>query len=324
VRRLAPGLALSIAVAAVATLLGLAVPLVGGPVFGIVIGASIAAARGGLAGRLTPGLGFAAKYVLQTSIVLLGATLDLGEVARSSSDSLPVMLGTLAICLAVAALIGPRLRLGKNLQILIGVGTAICGASAIAAVSGVIAASEAEIAYAISTIFLYNVAAVVIFPAVGHLLALSSGAFAVWAGTAINDTSSVVAAAYAFGPATASQAVVVKLTRTLLIVPIVVTLALAQTASNRPHAVRWNSVFPGFIALFIAAVGLNSIGAVPRSAHGAISAGALFLIVVALSAVGLLSDVRGMRAAGWRPLLFGALLWAAVALSSLAIAHLAG
>jgi uncharacterized integral membrane protein (TIGR00698 family) len=234
------------------------------------------------------------------------------------------MLGTLGICLGVAVLLGPRLGLDRALQTLIGVGTAICGASAIAAVSGVIEASEGDIAYAISTIFVYNIAAVVVFPAVGHALSLSQSAFALWAGTAINDTSSVLAAGFAYGSAAGNEAVIVKLTRTLLIVPIVVALAIRGSRANRSRGVPWRRVFPAFIGGFVAAVALNAVGVIPRGAHVAIANVALFLIVVALAAVGLRSDFEAMRRTGMRPLFFGGILWVVVSTSSLAIAHIAG
>lgn len=322
---MASGLIASIGLAMLASGLGHFVPLVGVPVFGILLGVLCAAfLPAGAIAQLRPGIAFSSKTILQLSIVLLGATLDVGEISRTSAGSLPVMLGTLALCLVAAALVGVFTRVDGALRVLIGVGTAICGASAIAAVSGVIAAGESDIAYAISTVFLFNIAAVLVFPPLGHALGLSQHAFALWAGTAINDTSSVVAAGYAYGPAAANEAIVVKLTRTLLIVPIVVGLALRNVRKKDGGGIPWRGVIPLFIAWFVLAALLNTLGAIPAAAHGALAAVALFLIVAALAAVGLSSDFRKMRDAGTRPILFGAILWLLVAASSLALQRASG
>ena len=308
--------------AALAFACGGAVPFVGAPVFGVLFGvaaAALFARRARTAWK--PGIEFAGRSVLQSSVVLLGATIDFGEVSRTSIASLPVMLGTLAIALAAAALIGRLLGLDATMRTLIGVGTAICGVSAIAAVSTVIAADETAIAYAITTIFIFNVAAVLSFPPLGHALGMSTAAFGLWAGTAINDTSSVVAAGYAYGPAAATAAIIVKLTRTLLIIPIVLALVASKLMAGRREVppVPWRRLFPQFMLWFVVAVAVNSTGIIPAAAHAGIASVAVALIVVALAGVGLSSDFAAMRRAGARPILFGALLWFVVALSSLAL-----
>jgi uncharacterized integral membrane protein (TIGR00698 family) len=315
----AAGLALTLAVAVVAYALGLRVPLVGGPVIAIVLGIVVALARPP-APRLAPGIRFASKTLLQTAIVLLGTSLDLGHLVRVGAGSLPVMFGTLALCLAAAAYLGRRLELGPSLRALIGVGTAICGASAIAAVASVIETDQSEIAYAISTVFLYNVIAVLTFPPLGHLMHLSAHAFGLWAGTAINDTSSVVAAGYVYSPQAGDDAVVVKLTRATLIVPLVAFYALRRAR----HGVPWRDVVPWFIIWFVAAVLLDTAGAIPPFAHAPLTAAGLFLIVVALAGVGLGTNLAAMRRAGMRPILFGGILWLLVATSSLGLARLSG
>jgi uncharacterized membrane protein YadS len=209
----------------VATWLGSLAPLVGAPVFGIVLGVIIAIflPQGTV---VDVGARFAGKRVLQGSIILLGTGLSLAQVATVGVGSLPVMLGTLAVALLGAWGIGLLLRVDGGIRTLVGVGTGICGASAIAATTAVIGAAEADVAYAIGTIFTFNIAAVLLFPAIGHLLGLSQHAFGLWAGTAVNDTSSVVAAGYTYGQAAGSYAVIVKLTRTLMIIPITLVLAL--------------------------------------------------------------------------------------------------
>ncbi|GAB3393831.1 hypothetical protein GCM10027568_23430 [Humibacter soli] len=228
--RLVPGLAVVIVIAAVATWLGTLAPVVGAPVFGIVLGVIVAAVFRGPS-AIGPGAAIAGKRVLQASVVVLGTGLSLRQVLTVGATSLPVMLGTLAVALLGAWLIGKALRVNGDIRTLIGVGTGICGASAIAATTSVIGATEAEVAYAMGTIFTFNIAAVLLFPALGHLMGLSQHAFGLWAGTAINDTSSVVAASTVYGQAAASYGVVVKLTRTLMIIPI--SLVLAFTTARR-------------------------------------------------------------------------------------------
>jgi uncharacterized integral membrane protein (TIGR00698 family) len=317
------GFLLALAVAIVATLLGRVAPIVGAPVFAIVIGAIIATVR--MPGpALRPGITFASKQLLQWSIVLLGTHLSLSEIAQGGEQSLPVMLGTLVIVLVLAYVVGRALGLDRDIRRLIGIGTAICGGSAIAAVASVIEADQADIAYALGVVFLFNVVAVLIFPALGHLMQLSQHAFGLWAGTAINDTSSVVAAAFAYGRDAGNDAVIVKLTRTTLIIPIVLYYGWRriEQARGNPEAIDWRAIIPWFILWFLAAAALNSFGLIPAVAQGPLQELALFSITVALAGVGLGTDIQRIRAAGVRPLVLGAILWVAIAVSSLAIGRL--
>ncbi len=325
VHPLLPGFFLCLLIAGAAYALGRVFPLVGGPVFGILIGVAVAVVRKP-AGALKAGIKFSSKQILQLSIVLLGFNLQLHEVAGGGLRSLPVMLGTLVIVLTAAYVLGKLLGLDRDLRRLLGVGTAICGGSAIAAVSSVIDVSEADVAYAISAVFLFNVAAVLTFPAIGHALALSQHAFGLWAGTAINDTSSVVAAGFVYGHVAGAQAVIVKLTRTTLIIPIVLFYAGKRIwhARASDEGIDWSKILPWFIVWFVLAALLNTAGAVPAVLHAAFSQTALFLIVVALTGVGLSADAKAIRAAGVRPLVLGFALWALIAASSLAIAHAIG
>ena len=332
--RLVPGLAAAIVLAIAATCLGRLEPVIGGPVFGIVLGMLVATGRRGT-GVLKPGAAIAGKQVLQASIVVLGTGLSLAQVAHTGLSSLPVMLGTLALCLLVTWGAGRLLGLRGSLPILIGVGTGICGASAIAATTAVIGAAEVEVAYAISTIFAFNVVAVLLYPAIGHLLGLSQHAFGLWSGTAINDTSSVVAAACTYGAAAGDYGVVVKLTRTLMIIPICLGLAFWQARRHRRRAlaadvtiaapaVPWRRMFPWFIAYFLAAVAANSLGLIPHGWHAPLSQIAVFLITTALAGIGLSTRVGDMRRTGLRPLALGAVLWATVGISSLLLQLLSG
>ncbi|HEY0382989.1 MAG TPA: putative sulfate exporter family transporter [Candidatus Elarobacter sp.] len=320
-----PGVLLAASVAAVAVLCARFAPLIGAPVFAIVLGVAVRAVVP-LPAQCKPGVAFCARTVLQTAIVVSGLGLSLAVVARTGLGTLPVTLGTIAVALILAPLLGRALRIGGALRVLIGVGTAICGASAIAAVSSVIEPDEAEIALAIATVFFYNVVAVIVFPPIGHALAMSQDAFGLWAGTAINDTSSVVAAGYAYGRDAGDHATIVKLTRATLILPIVAAIALWRAREKRGEGkhVPWRRIVPWFILWFLLAALVNSTGVIPAAWHDAIAMLAIFLISVALAAIGLQTELGRLLHAGPRPLALGFLLWIAVAVSSLAIQRATG
>lgn len=310
------GLGALIATTAAAEPLGSLLPFIGAPALALLVGMTLRlrytpapAARGVLA--------FASQTVLKCAVVLLGATFGLAQVAHIGRTSLPLMLGTLVVALVAAWLVGRALGVGGNLQTLVGVGTAICGASAIGAVSGVIGAAESEIAYAISTIFVFNVVAVVLYPALGHLLSLSQHGFGLWAGTAINDTSSVVAAAYTYGHTAGNVAVVTKLARTTMIIPIV--LGLAAMHARRPGSAQrplWRLV-PAFLIWFLLASALNTAGLISPSLASGLARAATLLITVALAAIGLSTRFSELRRTGLRPLVLGAVLWAVVGVTGL-------
>ena len=350
---IAPGLALALAVAAVATVVGQNVPLVGSAVPGALIGIVIAiVVKPGA--RFAAGVKWASTFILQCSVVLLGAQLSIAEAARVGMSSLPVMLGTLAICLAAAWLYGRLLGVPGDLRTLIGVGTGICGGSAIAAVSPVIEAASADVAYAISTIFLFNIAAVLIFPLLGHALGMSQQSFGLFAGTAVNDTSSVVATATTYGTAATSHAVVVKLVRTLMIIPVCLGLsALTARKQQRPVIApapaaavrdgaagapaspvalasarmslrRATKLVPWFLIGFVLVAAVNSCGIIPAGAHSPLEHASVFLVSVALSAIGLSTNVAALRKAGARPLILGAVLWITVATASVGLQALTG
>jgi uncharacterized integral membrane protein (TIGR00698 family) len=307
---------LAIAIVTTAVLVGHAVPTVGAPVSGLLLGVLIGLPlRLGAAARQTTA--FIARYGLQAAIVLLGATLQIQQVLRVGVRSIPVMIATLLIALFVARRVGRALKVTTRLQTLVGVGTGICGASAIAAISGVIGATEIEIAYAVSTVFAFNIVAVLLFPPLGHWFGLGQSAFGVWAGTAVNDTSSVVATSYAFGNQAAAHAVIVKLTRTTMIIPVVIALASRTRRETNRRPVHARSVFPWFIIWFLAAVLINSSGVIPRGTSPHLSQGSSILITVALASVGIAADVGQLRAIGYRPLVLGLCVWSAVAITSL-------
>ena len=319
-----PGIVVVFVIAAIATAFGRIVPVVGGPVFGICLGLLTTVVLRPRE-RLRPGASWASKAILQGSIVLLGTGLSLSQVLELGRTSLPVMIATLLVALAGAAVFGRLLKVDSETRLLIGVGTGICGASAIAAVTAVTHPAAAKVAYAIGTIFTFNVVAVLLYPPLGHALGLSEHAFGLWAGTAINDTSSVVAASYSYGSAAGDYAVVVKLTRSLMIIPICVVLSAVMARRQRSASVPARSarlpallqLVPVFLVGFLAMSALRTANLVPESWHHLITTISVFLITMALAGIGLNTDVVALRSAGPRPLLLGAVLWFAVGSSSL-------
>lgn len=322
---LASGIAVCAAIAVAAWAAGAMVPLIGAPIIAILIGLIIAnipaAARAVAPLRIKEVSG----YALRTGIVLLGATLSLGDVARTGLVSLAVLAVTMTAGLLFAALVGKSMGVDWRMRCLIGVGTTICGASAIAAVAPVIRAKSEEIAYAIPVIFLFNMLAVVIFPLLGHAIGLSNYGFGMWAGTAVNDTSAVVAAGFGFSQAAGEYATIVKLTRTTLIIPITLILGLLMPWLDPDHpdsgghlAVRVRKAVPTFIGLFVIASLINTLGLIGPLAP-TVQIVARFVFVLALAGVGLQCGWRAFAGAGFRPLMLGCGTWAVVALSSLLV-----
>ncbi|WP_404601066.1 YeiH family protein [Dyella lipolytica] len=301
-------------------------PLIGGPVFGIVLGILV---RNLLAppDSFNPGIQFASKQILQWSIIALGFGLSLTQVAKTGLESLSVTMVTMTTAFVTALVLGRLMKVHNKLQVLIGVGTAICGGSAIAAVTPIIKPDDHDTAFAISTIFLFNLVAVLLFPLLGHMLHLSDLGFGLWAGTAINDTSSVVAAGYSYSNAAGDYATIVKLTRATLIIPICLILAIAVAVREKRAAKHSGNVsdfslwriFPWFILWFLVASAVRTAGYVPVVIQPAIHLAAEFMIIVALTAIGLSANLRKMAATGARPILLGLGVWAAVSISSLLV-----
>ncbi|MGI6091884.1 MAG: YeiH family putative sulfate export transporter [Veillonellaceae bacterium] len=320
IRTLLPGIAFAAVVAVPAWLLGKLFPIVGGPVFGIILGIMLAALK-----RPTvfdTGIKFTGKKVLQAAIILLGFEMNLFNVLAVGSQSLIIMIFTLAAAFITAWFMGSYLKLVGNTSILIAVGTAICGGSAIAATAPVISANDKEIAYAISTVFLFNIAAVFIFPFIGHLLDMSDIGFGIWAGTAINDTSSVVAAAYSYSPAAGEFATIVKLTRTLMIIPITLVLAVyTSRASQEPNKFNLVKIFPWFVLGFLATTIISTTGIIPAAICDLLGATGKFFIIMAMAAIGLNTHVVQLLSNGIRPILLGLSCWIAVAVVSLVIQY---
>ena len=325
---LGAGLCLLIALAAQAA--GAKVPLVGAPLFAIAFGVVITnALRGPL--RITSlRVGEVSKLCLKGGIIILGASLNLGDIFRTGAESLPLLGLTIATGLICALGVGWLLGLDWRMRCLIGMGTTICGASAIAALAPVIRARAEEIAYAITVIFFFNMIAVFAFPVLGHLLMLSDNGFGLWAGTAVNDTSAVVAAGFAFSHDAGTTATIVKLTRTTLIIPLVVGFGLAlpffegRTASRDASLMRRvGQAVPVFIIVFVLASAVNTLGLIgPYGAE--VQLIGRWVLVIALAAVGLQGHWRAFVGAGATPLLLGFITWIAVASVSLAVQAMTG
>ena len=309
-----------VAIAVPAWILGQKVSLIGGPVFGILFGLILSGIR--KPNEVKKGVGICSKKVLQGAIILIGFGLNMHSVLEVGKQSIVVMICTITVCLLAAILIGKALKVPSNTRTLIGVGTAICGGSAIAATAPIIDADEGEVAHAISTIFLFNIIAALIFPTIGRLLGLSDTGFGMFAGTAVNDTSSVVAAGFAFSDAAGEYATIVKLTRTLMIIPITLFLALRRTSKAKKGGGEGYSlirIFPWFVLGFLAASIINTIGVLPVEVTDFLNTAGKFGIVMAMAAIGLNTDIKGLIANGIKPILLGLCCWICVALTSLGV-----
>lgn len=347
IKRIVPGAAVSAAIAVPSWLLGRLFPVVGAPVFAILAGMCVTLIwkKKGCAAE---GIAFTAKKVLQWAVVLLGFGLNLSVILQTGRQSLPIILCTVSAALVTAFVLCRLLKIDGTVATLVGVGSSICGGSAIAAAAPVIRAGDEEVAQSISVIFLFNVIAALVFPAFGQAIGFSteSGeAFGVFAGTAVNDTSSVTAAAstwdslWNLGSQTLDKAVTVKLTRTLAIIPITLVLALIQARKARAEGAQkasfsLASVFPFFILYFIAASVITTAAyaladgtdvlRVIQDVFSFFKSVSKFCIVMAMAAIGLNSDIVKLVKSGGKPVLLGAACWAAVTAVSLAMQRAIG
>lgn len=278
-----------------------------------------------------PGIKFTSKKLLKFAIILLGASLNIRTVLTVGKFSLTVMVFTLFTCFGIGALIGKALKLNWKTSSLINAGTGICGGSAIAAIAPVIEADDLDIAYGMSATFLFDTVMIVVFPLLGQWLGLSDAAYGLWAGTAVNDTSSVVAAGYAFSEAAGDFATMVKLTRTLSIIPAVLVFAAInlhlkrkRDANSKAAKVSIKSIFPWFILGFLAMSGLTSLGLLPAALTGAMKSVSKFLMIAALAAIGLNTDFKKLYKSGARPMLHGFIVSLLVVLVAIAVEYAIG
>lgn len=330
-----PGFAMAFLIAWIAKFLESLLPihLVGASVIALFLGMCLNTWLG-KQNIFKPGLKFTSKKVLKFSIILLGASLSIGTVLHVGKLSLVVMIFTLLTCFGGGFLSGKLLGLNWKLSNLISAGTGICGGSAIAAVAPVIDAEDKDIAYAMSATFLFDMAMIVLFPVMGHMLGLNDAAYGLWAGTAVNDTSSVVAAGYAFSEAAGDFATMVKLTRTLAIIPTVLVFAMIQvhllrrgaknTTSASSNRVNVISLFPWFIVGFVALAVINSFGVIPAIVSSTAKSISKFLMVMALAAIGLGTSFKEMKQAGAKPMLHGFIISALVVIVAITVEYCMG
>ena len=338
IRKIGPGLLLCLAIALPSWLLGHFFPVVGGPVFAILIGMLLALILRDKS-PYQSGIAFTSKKILQYAVILLGFGLNLSEIAKVGARSLPIICSTISISLIIAFLIRKGLHMPNNISVLVGVGSSICGGSAIAATAPVIGADDEEIAQSISVIFLFNILAALLFPTLGALLGMTNEGFGLFAGTAINDTSSVTAAASTWDTlhntngAVLEYATIVKLTRTLAIIPITLALAFWRTWQvKRGGAVSNGSfdlkkIFPFFILFFVLASIITTVstmaGADPHLFQP-FKELSKFFIILAMAAIGLNTDLVKLVKTGGKPIFMGTCCWVGITAVSLLMQHLQG
>lgn len=322
------GLILCLGIAVPAWFLGQALPVIGGPVFAILIGMIVTLLPGDRE-PFSAGINYTSKKILQAAVVFLGFGMNLTEILAKGRQSLPIILSTITTSLVIAFILYKALKLRANNAILVGVGSSICGGSAIAATAPVIGASNEEVAQSISVIFLFNVAAALIFPALGAALGLSNEGFGLFAGTAINDTSSVTAAAAAWdgihGSNTLEAAATVKMTRTLAIIPITLILAIyrgRKEKNTESSSFSLKKSFPFFVLFFVLASVITTVFHLPAEVTSPLKELSKFLIVMAMAAIGLNTNIVRLIKTGGRPIFTGFCCWIGISLVSLTMQHI--
>ena len=338
IRKNAPGLLLCLVIAVPSWFFGKRFPIIGGAVTALIVGMIVTLFIKDKS-KLEAGIKFTSKKILQWAVVLLGFGMNLNVIFQTGVQSLPIIICTIAASLLIAFVLQRAMHMPSKIATLIGVGSSICGGSAIAATAPVIDAGDEEVAQSISVIFFFNVLAALIFPAFGSLIGFdtaSGEAFGIFAGTAVNDTSSVTAAAstwdamWGLGSETLDKAVTVKLTRTLAIIPITLVLAFIRTRKANGtdgKKVSFKKIFPFFILYFIGASVITTV-AVSLGADAAVFSPvkelSKFFIVLAMSAIGINTDIVKLVKTGGKPLILGACCWAGITGTSLLVQHLMG
>ena len=317
------GFTLCLAIAVPSWLLGKVFPLIGGAIIAILAGMVVTLFFRDK-GEFESGIKFTSKKILQGAVILLGFGLNLNVIFETGKQSLPIIVCTIGTSLIIAYVLHKAMHIPGKISTLIGVGSSICGGSAIAATAPVIQADDEEVAQSISVIFFFNVLAAILFPILGNLIGFdttSGEAFGIFAGTAVNDTSSVTATAatwdsmWKLGHATLDKAVTVKLTRTLAIIPITLVLALIQTKKanvDQKQKVSFRKIFPFFILYFVAASIITTVAVdlgVDSSVFYPVKELSKFFIVLAMAAVGLNTNIVKLIKTGGKPIFMGACCW---------------
>lgn len=327
------GILFCLAIAIPAWFLGKWFPIAGGPVFAILIGMCLAMLIK-KTDCLQPGVKYTSKKILQYAVILLGFGMNLSDILAKGKQSLPIIIVTISTSLIISFVIYKTMHMPAKISTLVGVGSCICGGSAIAATAPVIDADDEEIAQSISVIFLFNVIAAIIFPALGTILGLSNEGFGLFAGTAINDTSSVTAAAAAWdqihGSATLDAATIVKLTRTLAIIPITLVLAMWQMRKAKKGGTQaggtfsLKKIFPFFILFFVLASVITTVFSLPSSVTAPLEDLSKFFIVMAMGAIGFNTNIVKLIRTGGKPIFMGLCCWIGIAAASLLMQQILG
>ena len=329
-----PGFLVAVLIAAAAKTIENALPihLIGGSVIALFIGMAVNYFYN-MPASVKAGIRFTSRRILKFAIILLGASLNITTVLTVGRLSLTVMVFTLFTCFGIGYFVGRGLGLNWKLSNLISAGTGICGGSAIAAIAPVIDANDSDIAYAMSATFLFDMAMILLFPVMGRWMNLSDMAYGLWTGTAVNDTSSVVAAGYAYSEAAGDFATMVKLTRSLSIIPAVLIFALIHIRLKQKEAadngterikIRWKSITPWFILGFAGLAIINSFGLIPISVSGLLKDLSKFLMIAALAAIGLNTNFKEMKSSGISPMIHGFIISVLVVIAAIAVESIIG
>ncbi|MCG7339973.1 YeiH family protein [Staphylococcus sp. ACRSN] len=312
------GMIMTLVIAMVATILGSKFPVIGSAIFAIIIGIIINNIIW-IPKKYEAGIQFSSKKILHYSIVVLGFSLSFQSIGTVGWKSLPIIIITLFAAFFTVFLFMKLFKVNENLGILIGVGTSICGGSAIAATSPVIKAKESEVAFAISTIFLFNLIAVFIFPPIGHILHMNQMTFGYFGGTAINDTSSVIAATSSYGNKALEIGAIVKLTRTLMIIPVVLyfTYRTIKKEQEQNTDVAIKNIFPWFILWFVIASIISTVFHFPAFVINIFQQLSVFLITMAMAGIGLTVNLKQFKSTGIKPILLGLVTWIVVIVTSI-------
>ena len=321
------GVAICFAVAALSVFLEKLIP-------GELLGASIIALFAGTIinsffhpAWIKPALKFTSKKILKAAIILLGASLSVSTIMSVGKMTFFVMIFTFAMCFGGGYFVRKVFGLNWKLGNLISAGTGISGGSAIAAIAPVIDTDDKDIAFAMSSTFLFDMVMIALYPLMGKALGMSDIAYGIWAGTSVNDTASVVASGYAFSEAAGDFATMVKLTRTIAIIPTVLVFAYIGTrikqkemkAENNGQKVNLVKIVPWFIGGFLLLAVLNSIGFIPAAVSGIMKSASKFLMVTALAAIGLGTSITDFKKAGLSPMFYGITVDTLVTLTALIV-----
>jgi len=333
-----PGLLICLIIAIPSWLLGIIFPIIGGPVIAILLGMIITIFIKNKS-KFESGIKFTSKKILQYAVILLGFGLNLSVILKTGKQSFPIIIGTITTSLIISFVLHKAMHIPSKISTLVGVGSSICGGSAIAATAPVIDADDEEVAQAISVIFFFNILAAVLFPAFGAWLGFSKTSgepFGIFAGTAINDTSSVTAAAstwdsmYNLSSATLDKAVTVKLTRTLAIIPITIVLAFIRTRKSKITdgvKIDFKKSFPIFILYFLIASIITTIATgvgVPSYIFAPFKDLSKFFIILAMAAIGLNTDIIKLVKTGGKSIFMGFCCWIGITTVSLLMQHFLG